>query len=62
MNFLKLNGVKTLSKATQQKIKGGWSSADKNRCMSACMSQPNPSSYECAVSCCIIERVGVTCG
>lgn len=61
MKILELNGVKTLSKTAQQQIKGGWTNAQKGACMAACMSEPSPSSYDCAISCCVIQRVGVTC-
>ncbi len=62
MKILKLNGVKLLSKNDQQRINGGWSSNDKNACMASCMSQPNSNSYDCAIACCVIQRIGVNCG
>ena len=43
MNFLKLNGVKTLSKATQQKIKGGVDECREN-------------SYECVTDCIFVQK------
>jgi len=58
MEFLKLNGVKTLNKKTQQQIHGGGpaipincSNEAKNACMYTCMSSGNYTQSVCWDAC-----------